>query len=198
MGMYKYIRNTWRSQENDAVMKERLISWRKQPATVRLEHPTRLDRARSLGYRAKPGIFVVRECVSRGGRKREMMDGGRRSKHNSLRLNLNKNYQQVAEERAQKKYVNCLVLNSYEAGKDGMHYWYEIIFVDPAHPAIQSDKQLSWTSNPQHRTRVFHGLTSAGRKARGLRNKGTGAEKMRPSKHAVYIRKAKHQRKVFS
>ena len=41
-----------------------------------------------------------------------------------------------------------------------------------------------WFSNAKHRTRVYHGKTSAARKSRGLRNKGTGAEKLRPSLRA--------------
>ncbi|MBS3176805.1 50S ribosomal protein L15e, partial [Candidatus Woesearchaeota archaeon] len=174
-----------------------LISWRKENATVRVEHPTRPDRAHSLGYKAKQGVFVVRQRVQRGGRKREVMDGGRRSKRSSLRLNLNKNYQQVAEERAQKSYINCVVLNSYWVGQDGKNIWYEIVMVDPGCPVVQSDKQLSWTMDKAHQGRAHRGLTSAGRKARGLRNKGKGAEKLRPSKGASWRRKANSWGKFF-
>jgi len=37
----------------------------------------------------------------------------------------------------------------------------------------------------QHHKRVFRGLTSAGKKIRGLRRKGRGAEKVRPSRKAA-------------
>ena len=40
---------------------------------------------------------------------------------------------------------------------------------------------INWIKNRQHKARAYRGLTSAGRKSRGLRNKGKGAEKMRPS-----------------
>ncbi|KKT75754.1 MAG: 50S ribosomal protein L15e, partial [Candidatus Peregrinibacteria bacterium GW2011_GWA2_44_7] len=40
---------------------------RKEPVTLVLEHPTRLDRARSLGYKAKQGCIVARQRVGRGG-----------------------------------------------------------------------------------------------------------------------------------
>ena len=65
-----------------------------------------------------------------------------------------------------------------------MNYWYEIILVDKSHPAIKADKKMSWVCSGKHKNRAFRGLTSAGRKSRGLRNKGKGAEKVRPSQRA--------------
>jgi large subunit ribosomal protein L15e len=34
------------------------------------------------------------------------------------------------------------LLGSYFIYKDGMHYWYEVILADPAHPRIAQDKEL--------------------------------------------------------
>ena len=97
------------------------------------------------------------------------------------------NYQAIAEQRANKKYVNCEVLNSYYVAEDGQHMWYEVILIDRAHPQITSDTDLNWIS---YKTgRAFRGLTSAGRKHRGLRNKGKGAEKLRPSRTANAFRR---------
>ncbi len=169
MGVYKYIRQLWNQPKENLgeLYKERIREWRKQPATVRLERPTRLDRARSLGYRAKQGFIIVRQRVRRGGHRRTHVGRkGRRSKRYHLRMTLIKNYQQIAEERAAKKYPNCEVLNSYWVGKDPLYYWYEVILVDKSHPAILSDKTISWITEPQHTRRVFRGLTSAGRKSR--------------------------------
>ena len=73
------------------------------------------------------------------------------------------------------------VLNAYEVGKDGKHKWYEVILIDGKHPRINKDKRTSWILNPANKGRVFRGLTSAGKSSRGLRNKGKGAEKIRPS-----------------
>ena len=72
MGYLKYLRESWKhpSPELESLWKERLIQWRQEPVTLRIEHPTRLDRARSLGYKAKPGYVVVRQRVDRGGRMR--------------------------------------------------------------------------------------------------------------------------------
>jgi large subunit ribosomal protein L15e len=192
MGYLKYVRELWKKpMENmPELWRERLIKWRQEPATVRLEKPTRIDRARSLGYRAKPGFVVVRQRVNRGGRQRAQIRSGRRSKTMRRVKILGMNYKQVAEQRAQKKYVNCEVLNSYWLAKDGKHYWFEVILVDKDHPQILADNELKWMAEPQHRGRVFRGLTSSGRTARGLHRKGKGAEKIRPSQRAN-LRKAK-------
>ncbi|OGM02470.1 50S ribosomal protein L15e [Candidatus Woesearchaeota archaeon RBG_13_36_6] len=183
MSLYKYIREAWKKPKVrlGALWQQRLIKWRREPVTLRINRPTRLDKARSLGYKAKPGFVIVRQRVIRGGKQRPKFSGGRRSKHMRRRLVLAKNYQQIAEERANKKFLNCEVLNSYEVAKDGKHYWYEIILIDKNHPAIKADPNLKWISENKHTRRVYRGLTSAARKSRGLRNKGKGAEKIRPS-----------------
>lgn len=179
MGMYKYVRDLWKKPKKNLgeVQKKRLVLWRKQPVTVRIEKPTRIDRARSLGYKAKQGFVVVRQRVNRGGRMRPRPAGGRRPKRYSRTKTVKKNYQWVAEERAVKKYTNCEVLNSYWVGQDGQHYWYEVILLDREHPNIKKDLNLRRIA--AKRGRVHRGLTSAGRKSRGLRRKGKGAEKIR-------------------
>ncbi|MBL7054311.1 50S ribosomal protein L15e [Candidatus Woesearchaeota archaeon] len=189
MGMYKYIKNLWKKPKENLgeIWSQRLIQWRKEPVTLRIERPTRLDKARSLGYKAKPGFVVVRQRVSRGGRQRPQIRAGRRSKHFGRRKIVDKNYQWVAEERASKRYVNCEALNSYYVGKDGLHYWYEVILVDRKHPQILADKNIAWIS--EKKGRAERGLTSAGRKSRGLRKKGKGAEKLRPSRTANWKRR---------
>jgi large subunit ribosomal protein L15e len=187
MGTYKQIRELWKSPKKNLseLWKQRLIAWRKEPVTVRLERPTRLDRARSLGYRAKEGIFIVRQRVKRGGHTRDTTTRrGRRPKHYRQKMVLGKSYQTISEERAARKYVNCEVLNSYKVAEDGKHYWFEIIMVDIAHPAIKKDKKLNWLMANEHTRRVFRGLTGSSRRSRGLTKKGKGAEKIRPSQRA--------------
>lgn len=170
MSLYKYLREAWKrpKQSIPELVKERLIQWRQEPVTLKLERPTRLDRARSLGYKAKQGIVVVRQRVARGGHVRPQIKGGRRPKRFGTNMNLRKNYQQIAEERAQKKFQNLSALNSYWVGQDGKYFWYEIIFVDPHHPVIQSDKNLQWLLTKKNQSRVYHGKTSAGQKSRGM------------------------------
>ncbi|MBN2459492.1 50S ribosomal protein L15e [Candidatus Woesearchaeota archaeon] len=179
MGMYKYLREAWKKPTDSikAAQRERMIYWRKQDATVRVEHPTRIDRARSLGYKAKQGFLVVRQRVKRGGKMRPDVSGGRRPKASRMWLTLKKNYQWIAEEKAVKKFTNCEVLNSYWAGQDGKHYWYEVILIDRSHPNIQKDPILRNIAS--QRGRAARGLTSAGKKTRSLRGKGKGYEKAR-------------------
>jgi len=183
MGMYKQIRELWKNPRDNlgSVWKERIYKWRREDTTVRIDRPTRLDKARSLGYRAKQGILIVRQRVIRGGRQRPTIRKGRRSKHFGQRKTVKKSYQWISEERAAKKYPNCEVLNSYYAGEDGRYFWYEVILVDKSHPQIRADPILKWMADPKHTRRVFRGLTSAARKSRGLRGKGKGSEKIRPS-----------------
>ncbi len=76
------------------------------------------------------------------------------------------------------------VINSYWVGQDEKYYWHEVILVDVYHPQIISDKTVSWIVSNKHTRRVFRGLTSSAKTSRGLRNKGLGAEKVRPSVRA--------------
>ncbi|MEM1689132.1 MAG: 50S ribosomal protein L15e [Candidatus Hadarchaeales archaeon] len=172
-------------EDLEAVMKERLIKWRKGPAIVRVERPTKPRRARSLGYKPKQGIIVVRVRVRKGGRRKPRPSRGRKPKRMGVRkITPGKSLQVIAEERAARKFPNMEVLNSYHVASDGTHEYYEVILVDPHHPVIKSDPQLKWIAEPQHKGRAFRGLTSAGKKMRGLRRKGKGAEKVRPSARA--------------
>ncbi len=184
MGYLKYIRDLWKKPKENLgdIWKARLIEFRADPATLRIEKPTRIDRARSLGYRAKQGFVIVRQRVSRGGFRHPDIKGGRRPKRNSPKKVVNKSYQQICEERVAKQYTNCEILNSYYVGEDGKHLWYEIILIDKNHPQIVKDKQLKVIAKQQGR--VYRGLTSAGKKSRGLRNKGKGSEKVRPTQKA--------------
>ncbi len=61
MGMYKYIRELWRKPKENLgeLYKQRLMQWRHEPTTVRIARPTRIDRARVLGYKAKPGYIMM-------------------------------------------------------------------------------------------------------------------------------------------
>lgn len=184
MGFYKYIRETWKKPKENLgnLYHERLIEFRREPATLRIARPTRLDRARSLGYKAKQGILIIRQRVDRGGHTRPLIKAGRRPKHNTQKKVVSKSYQQIAEEKVARKYTNCEVLNSYLLARDGKYQWFEVILVDRAHPAIVNDNDRNWIS--LQKGRAFRGLTSSAKKIRGLRKKGIGAEKVRPTQKA--------------
>ena len=170
--MYKYIQKLWKqpSKNLGSIYKIHLAEWRKEPAVVRINRPTRLDRARSLGYKAKQGIVMVRARVKKGVTKRPAITHARRPKrHVMTRLPVRKSKQRIAEERAAKNYPNLEVLNSYWAGDDSKCEWYEIILVDPNHPSIFTDRKLNFLCRKTHTGRASRGLTSAGKKGRGLR-----------------------------
>ncbi len=182
---YGYIRDAWKDPGNTYVKDlrwERLQKWRKEGSLIRIERPTRIDRARSLGYKAKQGIIIVRAKVRRGGmRKSRYVKGRRTQRMGKNKITPGKSIQRIAEERASRKYPNMEVLNSYWVAEDGMSKWYEVILVDPSHPVIQNDKNLNWICNSSQKGRAYRGKTSAGRKGRGMMGRGKGTEKTRPS-----------------
>jgi len=184
--LYRYMASSFRQTlgpEGDALRHERLLQWRRDTTVTRLERPTRLDRARAIGWRAKGGYVMVRVRVRRGGQRHRAIIAGRRPKRKGiLRMTLAKSLQRIAEERAQKHYPNLEVLNSYWVGEDGKQKFYEVILVDPVHPEIVADPRIAWIAAPSQKGRVYRGLTKAGREGRGLRWKGKGTERMRPSR----------------
>lgn len=198
--MYNYVRDAWKNPRNSYVRNlqwERTIDWRAGNSFVRVDKPLRLDRARALGYKAKEGYIIVRARVRRGGEQRRQIKGGRRPKRKGInKLTLAKSIQRIAEERTARRYPNTEVLNSYYVGEDGKHKYYEVILVDKSHPAIKSDPSINWICEPQNKGRVYRGLTSAGKKGRGLRWKGKGAERMRPSRAANIRRERRIQYKA--
>jgi large subunit ribosomal protein L15e len=192
---YKYIAKAWKKPEASFVkelMWQRAMEWRKQPTVHSIERPTRLDRARKLGYKAKQGFVIARVRVRRGGLRKIRPRSGRRPKRMGVaKYKPAKSMRLIAEERAAKKFPNLEVLNSYWIWEDGRFKWFEVIMVDPSHPVIKSDKDINWICEEVHHGRAFRGLTSAGKEVRGLHHKGRGAEKVRPSRRAVRKQKEK-------
>jgi len=165
--MYKYLNQLRKSPEYEKIIKERLISWRREPVIVRIERPTKLERAHSLGYKAKQGFVLARTRIGKGSSKREDFAGGRKPLHAGMTsITPKMNLQHIAEIRVAKKFPNLEVLNSYYVAEDGKHIWFEIILVDPEHSCIKNDKKLNWICNPANRRRVFKGLTSAGKSSK--------------------------------
>jgi len=130
-------------KDNSPEIRDRVVSWRKQDAVTRIEKPSRILRARRLGYKAKQGIIVIRMRVGTGGMRKKRPTGGRRPKHLGVtRIKAGVSMKQVAERRVLERYPNMTLLGSYFIYKDGMHYWYEVILADHSHPRITKDKEL--------------------------------------------------------
>lgn len=183
MGYLKYLRESWKRPREtlDKEYRNKLTQWRKENTVERIERPTRVDRARSLGYKAKQGFVVARSRVRRNSSRNPTIRSGRQAGNLSPKMVLSKNDQTISEEKAQKRFPNLEVLNSYWVGEDAMFKWYEVILVDVFHPQIQNDSKINWLVSNKHKRRGQRGLTSAAKKSRGLNQKGRGAEKVRPS-----------------
>ena len=180
-GLYHSLRKLWRRPSREMI-KPKVVKWRKQNVVERIEKPTRLDRARSLGYKAKQGFVVCRIRIKKGGRKRPSIRKGRvPKKFGQVKFTPSKSKQHIAEERVAQKYPNLEVLNSYYVAEDGQYKYYEVILVDPQHPVIQNDKDVFRVA--RQRRRAFRGLTSAAKKSRAL-GKGKGYERRSGKRHA--------------
>lgn len=69
----QYIEELWKKKQSDVLrflLRVRCWEYRQLPAVSRLTRPSRPDKARRLGYKAKQGYVIYRARVRRGGRKR--------------------------------------------------------------------------------------------------------------------------------
>merc|ERR1711906_37227 len=193
MGAYKYLRELWNRKQSDVMrflLRVRAWELRQLPTTHRASRPTRPDKARRLGYKAKQGYVIYRTKVRRGGRKRPIHKGQvygkpRNAGVNSLKFR--RSIRSKAEERVGRRCGNLRVLNSYWINNDATFKYYEVICVDPSHKAITRDPRINWIRNPVHKHREMRGMTAAGRSNRGMA-KGKGHNKRRPSMRATWKR----------
>ncbi|KIY95038.1 60S ribosomal protein L15-1 [Monoraphidium neglectum] len=188
MGAYKYIEELWRRKQSDVLrflLRVRCWEFRQLPGIVRLNRPSRPDKARRMGFKAKQGYVVYRVRVRRGGRKRPVSKGivyGKPVNQGITQLKASRNLRNVAEERAGRRLGGLRVLNSYWVNEDSAYKYFEVILVDPNHNAIRNDARINWIR------RELRGLTSAGKKYRGLHGKGSRYNKNAPSKRATWLK----------
>ena len=156
-GMYQHIKSIWRGQKVKDSVRDRMIKWRKESRFKKIDKPTRLNRARALGYKARGGFVLVRARIGRGGRKRPLYGkrGRKPSKAGLVRYTPRKSLRKITEQRIQKKYPNLEVLGSYYVAEDGRSKWFEVILVDPKNPEIKKDKNVKWITEKQHRRRAL-------------------------------------------
>uniref|UniRef100_A0A1W7R9S0 Ribosomal protein L15 n=1 Tax=Hadrurus spadix TaxID=141984 RepID=A0A1W7R9S0_9SCOR len=174
MGAYKYMQELWRKKQSDVMrflLRLRCWYFRQLPACHRAPRPTRPDKARRLGYRAKQGYVIYRIRIRRGGRKKQVPKGctyGKPKNHGVNQLKPVRNHQSIAEERVGRHCGALRVLNSYWVAQDATYKFFEVVLVDPFHKAIRRDAKINWICGSVHKHRELRGLTSAGRKSRGL------------------------------
>lgn len=187
MGAYKYLEELWRKKQSDIcrfIMRVRTWEYRQLNVITRCSRPTRPDKARRLGYKAKQGYVIYRVRIRRGGRKRNVPKGAVCGKPRNLgirKLKAARTLKSVAEERVGRKCSNMRVLNSYWVGQDASFKFFEVILVDPSHKAIRRDPRINWICSQKMKHREMRGLTATGKKARGMNQKGHKAIKKRPS-----------------
>lgn len=93
----------WKHKQSDVMsFLHRMRCWklRQLPTIHRATTPTRVDRARRLGYRQKQGFCIYRVRVRRGGRKRPVSKGityGKPVTHGVNHLKNTRGHQAIAE-----------------------------------------------------------------------------------------------------
>eukprot|EP01100_Stratorugosa_tubuloviscum_P003619 TRINITY_DN187_c1_g3_i1.p1 TRINITY_DN187_c1_g3~~TRINITY_DN187_c1_g3_i1.p1 ORF type:complete len:205 (-),score=74.91 TRINITY_DN187_c1_g3_i1:247-861(-) len=194
MGCYKYMQELYKKKQSDVLrflLRVRCWEYRQLPGIHRSTRPTRPDKARRLGYKAKQGFVIYRVRIRRGGRKRRVRKGityGKPKTHGVCHLKQKRNLRVIAEGRVGRRCGNLRVLNSYWINQDATYKYFEVILVDPSHTVIRRDPRINWICDSTHKRRELRGLTSAGRKARGFHRKGKGVHKIRPSRMAAWRR----------
>ena len=146
MGTYKHLSMSWRKREGTELnthLRRVAITWRRDDTIKRIQFPTRPDRARSLGYRRKQGFILARVRVRKGGARKSRPSSGRRPKALGVsKFTRGKSLKQIGEERVGRKFPNLAILNSYYVWEDGTSKWFEVVMVDPDHPAIMKDETV--------------------------------------------------------
>ena len=103
MGAYKYLQELYRKKQSDLLrflLRVRCWQYRQLSAIHRASRPTRPDKARRLGYKAKQGYVVYRVRVRRGGRKRPVPKGatmGKPTNQGVTQLKFQRSHRSVAE-----------------------------------------------------------------------------------------------------
>merc|ERR1712083_638460 len=195
MTAYKYLQQIWRKKQCEAmqyILRLRTWEYRQLPRIHRVTKPSRPDKARRLGYKAKQGYVVYRVAVRRGSRKTMAPGGviyGKPKDQGINQMKCTRSLRALAEERVGRKMGALRVLNSYWVGQDGTYKFYEVIMVDPAHKVIRDDPRINWLCRPVHKHREIRGLTTAGKKSRGLQQRGNKDNKVRPSRTASWKRR---------
>lgn len=173
MGNYNHIAETFQREykERDGNLKARIVQWRKEQSVERADKPTNLARARSLGYKAKQGVIILRVRVRKGLKRRKEPVRGRKPSRTGRYYAYRKSLQSMAEDRAARHSANCEVLNSYYVGEDGEYKFFEVILLDRTGRSIVSDREYAGVVSSTGR--AYRGLSSSGKKHRGL-NAATG------------------------
>merc|ERR1712224_458093 len=196
MGAYKYMTEVYRKKQSDVMrylLRVRCWQYRQLTKVHRCPRPTRPDKARRLGYKAKQGFVIYRIAMRRGGRKRPVAKGCPYCKPKTSgavkQQKPERNLQSIAEERVGRRLKGLRVLSSYWVGQDSTYKYYEVIMLDIHHSAITRDPKVNWMCAAVQKHRELRGLTAAGKKSRGV-GKGVRFNQTKGgSRRAAWLRK---------
>ena len=116
--------------KDDKRKKEILQEVRNQPILQRIERPTKLAKAKTIGYKAKKGYIIVRVRVSKGDFRRPRANHARRPSKSGLYYKLAVSREDIARNRALRVYKNMDVIGSYFLIEDGNNKWFEVVMAD--------------------------------------------------------------------
>nr|ALS04623.1 60S ribosomal protein L15 [Pseudodiaptomus poplesia]ALS04908.1 60S ribosomal protein L15 [Pseudodiaptomus poplesia]AQS22656.1 60S ribosomal protein L15 [Pseudodiaptomus poplesia] len=196
MGAYKYISELYRKKQSDVMrylLRVRCWQYRQLTKLHRCPRPSRPDKARRLGYKAKQGFVIYRICMRRGGRKRPVAKGcpyGKPKTSGAVKKQKpERNLQSIAEERTGRRLPGLRVLNSYWVAQDSTYKYFEVILIDPFHKAIRRDPKVNWICRPVMKHRELRGLTHSGKSSRGLGKGRRYNQTKGGSRRAAWLRK---------
>ncbi|MBD3210407.1 50S ribosomal protein L15e [Candidatus Micrarchaeota archaeon] len=177
MGAYKYISETLQNEykKRDERLRKKVIRWRKEPAVVKVNRPSNISRARTLGYKAKQGYIIARARVNKGRRTRRRPTKGRKQKSYYFFKQPQMSLQATAEQKVNRLHSNMEVLNSYWVGDDGNYHYFEVILADPAKPSVNISSAI-------RQGKSFRGLTSAGNSRKQSKKKTPNKKRRRKAK----------------
>merc|ERR1712066_195362 len=173
MGAYKYMNEIWRKKQSETMrylQRVRVWQYRNLNSIHRASKPTRPEKARRLGYKATQGFVVYRIRMRRGGRKKPVPKGATMGKpvHQGVFVQFARRLQSVAEERVGRHCGALRVMNSYWVGEDSTYKYFEVILVDPMHNGIRNNPKMQWITKGVAKHREMRGLTSQGKRSRGV------------------------------
>merc|ERR1712176_778376 len=165
----------YRKKQSDVLrylLRIRCWQYRQSAKVHRVPRSTRPDKARRLGYKNKQGFVIFRIAMRRGGRKRPVAKGcpyGKPKSSGAVKQQKPvRNLQSIAEERVGRRIASLRVLSSYWVGQDSTYKYFEVILLDIHHKAVARDPKVNWMCAPVQKHRELRGLTTAGKKSRGI------------------------------
>ncbi len=115
MGAYKYLTELYTKKQSDVlqfVSRVRCWEYRQLAIIHRASRPSRPDKARRLGYKAKQGYLIYRIRVRKGNRKKPVPKGatyGKPVRQGVNHLKYQRGLKSTAEERVGKRCGNLRV-----------------------------------------------------------------------------------------